>query len=218
MSNAGASARAILRHRWRNLLPAAGANPSAAANNSRATDPEMTPKIFALCVPLMAIAACSHTYDVRSSDRATDGPLLQRGASILTGLPLDGYDEHYAYYDSGQLTTDAIVAALRPFTEAVETAEMPETREEYEARAREASLRYVLFPEIMIWKDRDTRRWGLPDLMEVRLTLADAGTGEILDTTTISGTSRTGLSWNDRPEDLLRAPLERYASSLFEDR
>jgi hypothetical protein len=95
---------------------------------------------------------------------------------------------------------------------------MPESREEYEARAREAGLRYVLLPEIMIWKDRSTRRWGLPDLMEMRLTLSDAGTGEILDTTTISGTSRTGLSWNDRPQDLLRAPLERHASSLFEDR
>ena len=50
------------------------------------------------------------------------------------------------------------------------------------------------------------------------LTLSDAGTGEILDTTAISGTSRIELSWNDRPQDLLPAPLERYASSLFEDR
>jgi len=178
----------------------------------------MTPKIFALCVPLMAMVACGHTYDVRSSDRATDGPLLPRGASILTGLPLDGYDEHSPYEGSGQLTTDAIVAALSPYTDAVEAAEMPETLEEYEAKAREAGLRYVLLPEIMIWKDRNTRRWGLPDLMEVRLTLTDAGTGEILDTTTISGTSRIEPSWNDRPQDLLCVPLERYASSLFEDR
>lgn len=178
----------------------------------------MTPKIFALCVPLMAMVACGHTYDVRSSDRATDGPLLPRGANILTGLPLDGYDEHSPYKGSGQLTTDAIVAALSPYTDAVEAAEMPETREEYEAKAREAGLRYVLLPEIMIWKDRNTLRWGLPDLMEVRLTLTDAGTGETLDTTTISGTSRIEPSWNDRPQDLLRVPLERYASSLFEGR
>ncbi len=178
----------------------------------------MTPKTLALFVPLMAMAACSHTYDVRSLERAADGPLLERGASILVGLPLDGQENQYTYEGSGQLTTDAIVAALSPYTDAVEAAETPETREAYEARARDAGVRHVLFPEIMIWKDRDTRRWGVPDLMEVRLTLTDATTGETLDATVISGSSRIEPSWNDRPQDLLHVPLERYASSLFEDK
>jgi hypothetical protein len=178
----------------------------------------MTPKVFALFVTLMVITACAHSYDVRSSNRSADGPILSRGSSILIGLPLDGHDGHFLYGGSAQLTTDAIAAAMSPYTDAVEAAETAETREEYEAKAREADLRYVLFPEILVWKDRNTRRWGLPDLPEVRLTLVDAGTGEVLDTTTISGTSRIELSWNNRPQDLLRVPPKRYASNIFEGR
>jgi len=178
----------------------------------------MIPKIFALFASLMAMAACSHTYDVQSPERAADGPLLQRGASILVGVPLDGHEVHYTYQGSGQLTTDAIVTALSPYTDAVQAAETPETREAYEATARDAGIRYVLFPEIMIWKDRNTRRWGVPDLLELRLTLTDATTGETLDATVISGSSRIEFSWNDQPQDLLPVPLERYASSLFEGR
>jgi hypothetical protein len=178
----------------------------------------MTPKIFALFVTLMVIMACAHSYDVRSSNRSAEGPILPRGSSILTGLPLDGHDGHFIYEGSGQLTTDAIVAAMSPYTDAVEVAETADTREEYVAEAREAGLRYVLFPEILVWKDRNTRRWGLPDLLEVRLTLVDAGTGEVLDTTTLSGTSRIEPSWNNRPQDLLRVPLEHYASNIFEGR
>jgi hypothetical protein len=178
----------------------------------------MSPKILALVIPLMAVAACSHSYDVRSSERVADGPILQPGVSILIGLPLNGRDEGHTYDGSGQLTNDAIAVSLTRHSDAVEVAGAPETLEEYEARARDAGIGYVVFPVITIWKDRNTRRWGLPDLMEVHLTLVDAASGEILDTTTISGTSRMEWSWNDRPQDLLRAPLERYAASLFEDR
>jgi hypothetical protein len=176
----------------------------------------MIPKIFTLCLPLVIMTACAHSYDVRSSNGSADAPILSGGASILTGLPLDGHDGRIVYLGSGQLTTDAIVAALSAYTDAVEAAETPETRGEYEAKAREAGLQYVLFPEILVWKDRNTRRWGLPDLLEVRLTLVDSGTGEVLDTTTISGSSRIELSWNDKPQDLLHVPLEGYASRIFE--
>jgi len=176
----------------------------------------MTPKSTALAISLTILAACSHTYDVRSSERPADGPLLQRGASILVGVPLDGQDGHYTYEGSGQLTSEAIVVALFPFTDEVEAAATPETLEAYVARAREAGIGYVVFPEIFVWKDRNTRRWGLPDLIEIQLTLADAATGETLEITAISGSSRIEWSWNDKPQDLLPVPLASYASSLFE--
>lgn len=178
----------------------------------------MTPKILALAIPLMAMAACNHTYDVRSSERAANEPILQRGVSVLVGLPLDGRDENHSYAGSGQLTNDAIIVSLLRYTDAVEAAGTPETLEEYVTRARDAGIGYVIFPVITVWKDRNTRRWGLPDLMEVRLTLTDTASGEILDTTTISGSSRIEWSWDDRPQDLLLVPLERYASHLFEER
>ncbi|HEY5658993.1 MAG TPA: DUF4823 domain-containing protein [Myxococcota bacterium] len=177
----------------------------------------MNSKLSTLCAPLLALVACAHTYDVHSSP-ASNGPLLPLGASVLVGLPLDGHDGHSVYEGSGALTAESIVAALRRYTEAAEVAGIAETLEEYEARAREAGQQFVLFPEIFVWKDRNTRRWGLPDLLELQLTLVDVATGEVLDTTTISASSRIGLSWDDRPQDLLPVPLEGYAARIFQDR
>jgi hypothetical protein len=176
----------------------------------------MTPTTRGLFVLIAAAVACAHNYDVRYTTRPLGKPVLAHGASILVGLPLDGGDEKRDYVDSGWITTQAIVTALAPYTDAVSAAETAELRDVYEGQAREAGWDYVIFPEILVWEDNNTRRWGIPDQLEVRLTLTDASTGEVLDTTVIAGSSRTSISWNDEPQDLLPVPLEQYAKRTFE--
>jgi len=176
----------------------------------------MTPTTRGLLVLIVAVVACAHNYDVRYTTRPRGEPVLAHGVSILVGLPLDAREEQRDYVDSGWFTTQAIVTALAHYTDAVSAAETAELRDVYEGQAQEAGQDYVIFPEILTWKDRNTRRWGIPDELEVRLTLTDARTGEVLDTTVIAGSSRTSISWNDKPQDLLPVPLERYAKRTFE--
>ena len=176
----------------------------------------MKPIMPGLLVLALAVTGCAHDYYSSFVSGPKGPPALEYGASILVGLAPDARDEDLEYVDSGWRTTDAIVAALASYTDAASAAETPATRETYEGQAREVGQQYVIFPEILVWKDRNTRRWGIPDLLEVRLTLTDAGTGEVLDTTTITGSSRTTISWNDQPQDMLPVPLEEYASRIFE--
>jgi len=76
----------------------------------------------------------------------------------------------------------------------------------------------VIFPELLVWSDRNTGRYGFPDQLKLRLTLVDARTEDVVDVATLWATSRKTPSWNDRPEDLLPGALERYASRMFTGR
>ena len=176
----------------------------------------MKPMTRGLLVLALAVTGCAHDQYSHFTSGQQGPPALEYGVSILVGLAPDARDEDVEYIDSGWRTTDAIIIALASYTDAAGAAEAPATREAYEEQAREAGQQYVIFPEILVWKNRNTRRYGIPDLLEVRLTLTDAGTGEVLDTTTIMGSSRTTISWNDQPQDMLPVPLEKYASRIFE--
>lgn len=178
----------------------------------------MTAKTLFLVMLASVTSACAHSYDIHFRS-GSDGPAnLEPGASVLIGLPLDGVFDGKFAYNSGYLTADAVATALHRHTEAAKTAETAETREVYETQANARSLDYLIVPEILIWEDRNTRRWGIPDAVLVQLLLVDVRNGSVLDTTKISGTSRTSISWNDQPQDLLEAPLEAYASRIFRER
>jgi Domain of unknown function (DUF4823) len=164
------------------------------------------------------LAACAHSYRAEYSSGAQGAPLLPEEARILVGVSLDARERDLGYMDSGLITTDRILEALDRYTGEARAAESAESLEQYIDQARARELDYVIFPEILVWSDRNTQRYGFPDQLELRLTLVDARTKDVLDTATVSATSRKTPSWNDRPEDLLPGALERYASRMFTGR
>lgn len=178
----------------------------------------MQVKLLLLAALVATSSACAHSYDTTYRS-GPDGPAnLERGASVLVGLALDGVFDGKFAYESGIQTANAIATALQPHSDSVTIASSAETREVYDAQAKQASIDYLIVPEILIWEDRNTQRWGIPDRVLVQLVLVDVNSGSVLDTTKISGTSRTSLSWNDQPQDLLPVPLEAYASRIFRER
>jgi hypothetical protein len=176
----------------------------------------MKPTTRGLLVLIAAATACAHDYYVSHTTQPKGVPIVARDASILVGIPLDARDDQRDYVDSGWLTSQATAKALARYTDAARAAESAELIETYEKQAREAGWDHVVFPEILAWEDNNTQRWGIPDRLELRLTLTDARSGEVLDTTTIVGSSRTTPSWDDKPQDLLAVPLARYAKHIFE--
>jgi len=176
----------------------------------------MAARTLALFALVAALAACAHDYEARFTSGPRGAPLLPLEASILVGIPLDAREAQFVYLDSGRITSDEILNALAPHTGAARAAESAETLETYAGQARESGLDYVIFPEILIWQDHNTRTLGIPDLLELRLTLVDAGTGDVLDVATLSASSRITPSWSDEPRDLLPGSLARYAARVFE--
>jgi len=178
----------------------------------------MTAKRLRLLALAVLWTACAHSYRAEYSSGPQGEPLLPEEARILVGVSLDAREQHLSYLDSGLTTTDRILEALDRYTGEARAAESPETLEHYVDTARALELDYVIFPELLVWSDRNTGRYGFPDQLKLRLTLVDARTEDVVDVATLWATSRMTPSWNDRPEDLLPGALERYASRMFTGR
>jgi Domain of unknown function (DUF4823) len=169
--------------------------------------------VFVLVVGVLS--GCSHTYEVTSGSQAGESHALSRDSGVLVGVPADGRYEDQSYDGSGQMVGNAIVKAFLPYTSNVRSAEPEATHDELIEAAGDQGIPYVLLPEILHWEERATEWSGRRDRIEVRLDLINASTNDTLDTAVISGKSRLMTFGGDHPQDLLRVPLEEYASEVF---
>ncbi len=113
------------------------------------------------------------------------------------------------------MTTQAIVAALSAHVQTVRSANSVASVEENLKAARDVSASYVVHPTILHWEERATEWSGKPDRISVQLQLIATPSGEVLDTTVISGKSKWATFGGDHPQELLPEPLSRYATALF---
>lgn len=164
---------------------------------------------------LLGTVACVHTYDMTPAVGAAPDIVLQRGSSILVGVPGDGSYGHQHYHGSGQTTATELSTALFAHTRNVTIERAAESRDEYVEKAREEGVQYLILPTIAHWEERATEWSGRPDRITIRLDLIEVDSGRVLDTTTVSGKSRWFTFGGDHPQDLLAVPLSRYASRLF---
>lgn len=65
---------------------------------------------------------------------------------------------------------------------------------------------YYVIPEILHWEDRATEWSGIPDRLEVKLSIFDGNKKE-LASTIITGKSKWATLGGDHPQDLLPEPL-----------
>ncbi len=164
---------------------------------------------------LLALLGCVHTYEVLPSGPSAQASRISSGSSILVGVPRDGRYGDQVYVGSGQMTTQAIVAAISAHARVVRGAHDVLSLEENLVVARNEKLQYLIYPRILHWEDRATEWSGIPDRILIRLDLAQVSTGAIVNSTTISGKSRWATFGGDHPQDLLPEPLRRWAELLF---
>lgn len=109
-------------------------------------------------------------------------------------------------------------------------AEQPESIFEARSTARQYAINYVLYPQLLVWEDSASTWRALgdslrlrgngellssvgPDRTRLQLTLLEAGSGHVVDVSTI--TARSGaLTLHQHPEDLLLEIIGRYVDSL----
>lgn len=164
---------------------------------------------------LFTLLGCVHTYEVQPSSPSGQASRIANESSILVGVSRDGRFGSRVYAGSGEMTTQAIVAAISAHVRVVRSASDVLSLEENLVVARAEKLQYLIYPRILHWEDRATEWSRIPDRVSVRLDLAKVSTGEIVNSTTISGKSRWATFGGDHPQELLPEPLRRYAESLF---
>jgi hypothetical protein len=159
------------------------------------------------------LAGCA-SHELRLAP-AQSPPKLQAGQSLYIALATDAAYGEYHYPGSGLMLSQAIAAPLRRRLARVDLASQPESVNEALVTARQGGYELICYPEILHWEDRGSAEETSPDKVTVKLTLIEVASAKTLRFASIEGQSGLATPGAEHPQDLLPAPLEAFASSLF---
>ncbi len=158
------------------------------------------------------ISGCAATY--KQDTLAEPIAKLVRGKSVVISTPSNGFYERKEYADSGRMTALAARAAFARFSNS--TSVVPDCKDLMCLKKdSSATYDYYVIPEILHWEDRATEWSGIPDRIEVKISIYGGQDVKELASTIISGKSRWATFGGDHPQDLLPEPLNKYVESLY---
>ena len=162
------------------------------------------------CLVLLAGCSATYTHEVVSDPRVT----LDRGKGVFISTPKTGWYGRTEYRDSGKMTANAIKAAFSRFTSNVVVTEQC-TGMDCLKVIQTDRYGYYVEPQILHWEDRATEWSGLPDRIEIKISVYDASLGTELASSVLAGRSKWATFGGDHPQDLLPEPVGSYVNALY---
>lgn len=175
------------------------------------TRPQMSKLVCFIC-SMFVISGCTSTYHQRTvSDTTTQ---LQNNKNVLISTPDNGYYGSTQYQGSGQMTANAVRTAFLRHTDQAKV-----TTKCHGYSCMDMFLpdeyQYYVQPDILHWEDRATEWSGKKDVIEIKLTIYQTSTKEILSSVVLSGKSKWATFGGDHPQDLLAEPINNFVDTLY---
>jgi hypothetical protein len=137
---------------------------------------------------------------------------LVRGRSVVIATPANGSYEAIEYPFSGRNTALEVRSAFVRYSNNVEiTSECKDLI----CLKKMTGFEYYVIPEILHWEERATEWSGMPDKIEIKLTIYEGQNWNELASAILSGRSKWVTFGGDHPQDLLPEPLNEYVGSLY---
>ena len=165
-----------------------------------------------LFAAIVFLSGCSATYQQQVVKRPQSP--LERGKGIFVSTPKNGWYGKTEYQNSGKMTANAVKAAFSRFSNNVFVSEQCLGLECLKLIPTER-YEYYIEPEILHWEDRATEWSGLPDKIEIKISVYDARLGTELASSILTARSKWATFGGDHPQDLLPEPLNQYIESLY---
>ncbi len=164
----------------------------------------------------LATASLSACGSSRSASPITTlGDRLRSDALVFVAVPSDGRYGSTTYAGSGEAVASSLQAALLHHASRVERGTAYQDLNNALATARAQGADYAFVPVIVHWEDRATEWSGLPDRIEVIVTVHDAQSGRILARSSLKGRSSWWTPGGDQPQDLLAGTTADLVDGLF---
>lgn len=168
---------------------------------------------YLLSTAFLVITGCTASYQQSHVTEVTDKLDPDRGVYIFT--PEDGSYNDTEYHSSGEMTANAVKSAfLMHAARVVITDDCSSVKCAVGINASEFG--YFVEPSILHWEDRATEWSGKSDRLEIQLVIYDVATGNELANASLIGKSKWATLGGDHPQDLLKAPIDKYVDSLYE--
>ena len=158
------------------------------------------------------LAGCSAKYSTNNIQEHTEH--LVKDVSVVITQPTDGVYETHTYSGSGRATADAVKAAFLRHSDNVTV--FADCDDVTCLKANHSISRgYYVVPQILHWEDRATEWSGIPDKIEVKITVYNAESNNRVASTIINGKSKWATFGGDHPQDLLPEPINMFVSNLY---
>lgn len=167
--------------------------------------------IFALLS--ISLTGCSAKYGENVLDKANVD--LVKDKAIVIAEPANGFYGNIQYPDSGKMTANAVKAAFSRYSDKITVKSGCKDLTCLTPSGGGFSGYYVV-PEILHWEDRATEWSGIPDKIDVKLTVYDGLNSKRIASTILSGKSKWMTFGGDHPQDLLAQPINNYVESLYQ--
>lgn len=140
--------------------------------------------------------------------------LLDKKKVVLISTPADGSFATKPYVGSGAIAADAIKKA---FAKIGVTAVVTDQCHAATCFALDDIKKYgyYLRPEIVQWEDRETEWTGMPDKVEIQITIYDLETRAVVGLHSYAERSSKWVKPGHLPQDLLAKPTRAYIKSLY---
>lgn len=167
--------------------------------------------VCAAIVPIL-LSGCTATYEQKPL--AEQSIKMLRGKSVAIATSENGFYDKTEYQSSGKMTSLAVKAAFARYANRISV--LPNCRDLACAKSvKGPAYDYYIIPEILHWEDRATEWSGIPDKIEVKISIYDAADDNELASTIIAGKSKWVSFGGDHPQDLLPEPLAAYVAALY---
>lgn len=161
---------------------------------------------------LSLLFGCSAKYNTNSIQNSSE--VLIKDSPIVISKPTDGIYETHTYAGSGEATANAVKAAFSRYSDNVTIG--LDCNEIMCLKSNHAINRgYYVVPQILRWEDRATEWSGIPDRIEIKITIYNASSNSRIASTIINGKSKWATFGGDHPQDLLPDPVNAYIASLY---
>ena len=168
-----------------------------------------------ICLAALFMTGCTASYHQINVGHIDSGTKLEINKSVFISTPKDGFYGNSVQNGSGQMTAQAVKAAFSRFTNKIKLSADCNDIEPCIKAAKEANYDYLVFPEVLHWEERATEWSGLPDRIEIKLSLYAIPSNKQISSIIIKGKSKWATFGGDHPQDLLPKPINNYVSTLY---
>jgi hypothetical protein len=165
-----------------------------------------------LAILFITLSGCTATYKQNILSAPTTKAV--KGKTVIIATPHNGAYNGKEYISSGKMTALATKAAFAKFTNIIKISSNCSELACLQ-KLQSTEYDYYVVPEILHWEDRATEWSGIPDKVEIKISIYEGRESEELSSTIISGKSKWATFGGDHPQDLIEKPLNEYVQSLY---
>jgi len=168
--------------------------------------------------PVIALSilmfGCADSHTIKNT-HSYSNVKLESQSKVYVAMSKNGEYGEYYYGSSGKMVSQVIQSTLLVKLHTIQLAQQPEEYKMALDKAESNGFDYLVFPTILHWEDRATEWSGIPDKVQVKISVIDLKSQAEVKSGIIDGKSGLFTFGGDHPQDLLPEPTRQFFQDML---